>query len=174
MSEKAGPSHSWLPRAFLPQYSPPENVKLSTTNPGGWAARGEKVEDDEILWRQYVILVDLYRYYIDLIWKVSIWYYSAAGLSLAYLLGHLNAGNHRYLPLLLLFLFALSCGMALIFSRVISYVGQMEGWLEHIAVSLRLPGRPHVEFMLWFCRFTGGTLFLIGFSCLGLFAYLYV
>jgi hypothetical protein len=120
-----------------------------------------------------VILGDLYRYYVDLIWKVSIWYYSAVGLSLAYLFTHLNPDNNHYLPLLLIFLAALSAGIRLIFSRVVSYVSQMERWLEHIAVSLRLPGRPHVEFIQWCCRFTGGTLFLVAVSCIALFAYLY-
>ena len=37
--------------------------------------------NDNLLWRQYVLLVDLYRYFIDLVWKVSIWFYTAAGVS---------------------------------------------------------------------------------------------
>jgi len=126
-----------------------------------------------ILWRQYVIFVDLYRYYIDLIWKVTIWYYTATGVSLAYFFTNLNANDHGYLPLLLLFLSALSGGMSLIYARAIHYVSEMESWLEYIAVSLRLPGRPHVEFIHSFCRFTSGTLLLIAVSCLGFFAYLH-
>jgi hypothetical protein len=173
MGEKAARPHMWTPRRFFPQHRAHETSKLSSLNPGRWAAKGEQIDDSDALWRQYVILGDLYRYYVDLIWKVSIWYYSALGLSLAYLFSHLNPGNNRYLPLLLIFLAALSAGIGLIFSRVVSYVSQMEEWLEHIAVALRLPGRPHVEFIQWFCRFTGGTLFFIAVSCIGLFAYLY-
>ena len=118
------------------------------------------------------MLVDLYRYYIDLVWKVTIWFYTATGLSLAYLVTHLNSKNHGYLPLLLLFLGALAIGMSRIYNRVVPGMTQLEEWLEYIAVSLQLPGRPHVDFVRWFCRFISGTLLLIAASCLGFYAYL--
>jgi hypothetical protein len=173
MSKKAVRPHIWRQRLFLSESSPHEASESSIFNRNGWAARGEEIDDANTLWRQYVILVDLYRYYIDLVWKVSIWYYTAMGVSLAYLFTHLNGKNQAYLPLLLFFLSALSIGVALIFSRVIYFVSQMEQWLEYIAVSLRLPGRPHIEFIRWFCRFTAATLFVIAISCVGLFAYLH-
>jgi hypothetical protein len=65
-------------------------------------------------------------------------------------------------------------GVSRIFSRVIHYVAQMERWLEYIAVSLRLPGRPHVEFIRWFCKFVSGTLLIISASCVGFFVYLLI
>jgi hypothetical protein len=141
--------------------------------PDGWAAASEEISDDNLLWRQYVLMVDLYRYYIDLVWKVTIWFYTATGLSLAYLVTHLNSRDHGYLPLLLLFLGALAIGISRIYSRVVPRMTQMEEWLEYIAVSLRLPGRPHVDFVRWFCRFISGTLVLIAASCLGFFVYLH-
>ena len=112
----------------------------SSYNPDGWAAASEEISDHNLLWRQYVLFVDLYRYYIDLAWKTSIWFYAATGVSLAYFVTHFNSRNHGYLPLLLLFLGAMGIGVLLIFSRVIHYVTQMEKWLEYIAVSLKLPG----------------------------------
>ena len=63
-------------------------------------------------------------------------------------------------------------GVSRIFSRVIHYVAQMEKWLEYIAVSLRLSGRPHMEFIRWLCQFASGTFLLISASCFGFFAYL--
>ena len=170
---KAARSHMQRQRFLLGKDSLHEVPKLSSHDPNGWAAKGEEINDSNILWRQYVIFVDLYRYYIDLIWKVTIWYYTATGVSLAYFFTNLNANDHGYLPLLLLFLSALSGGMSLIYARAIHYVSEMESWLEYIAVSLRLPGRPHVEFIHSFCRFTSGTLLLIAVSCLGFFAYLH-
>jgi hypothetical protein len=140
--------------------------------PAGWATASEEISEDNLLWRQYVLFVDLYRYYIDLVWKVTIWFYTATGLSLAYLVTHLNPKNHGYLPLLLLFLGAIAIGMSRIYNRVVPRMTQMEEWLEYIAVSLRLPGRPHVDFIRWFCRFISGTLLLIAASCLGFYAYL--
>jgi hypothetical protein len=160
-------------RPLLAEGSPHETPKLSSYDPSGWAARGEEINESNILWRQYLMFVELYRYYIDLVWKASIWYYTAMGVSLAYFFAHLNARNHGYLPLLLVFLGAMSVGMSLIYARVVHYVGQMESWLDYIAVSLRLPGRPHVEFIRSFCRFTSATLLLIAVSCLGFFAYLH-
>src|SRR5690242_16540045 len=128
MSKKAVGSHLWRQRLFLSEHSSHEASKSSIFNRNGWAGRDEEINDSNALWRQYIILVDLYRYFIDLIWKVSIWYYTAVGVSLAYLFTHLNGGNRAYLPLLLFFLSALSIGVALIFSRVIYYVSQMEQW----------------------------------------------
>ena len=170
---KAARSHVRGQPSLLAEGSSHEAPRLSSRDPGGWSAGGEDINDSNILWRQYVIFVDLYRYYIDLLWKVSIWYYTATGVSLAYLFAHLNASDHGYLPLLLLFLGAMSVGVSVIYARAIPYVNEMESWLEYIAVSLRLPGRPHVEFMRSFCRFTSGTLLLIAASCLGFFAYLH-
>lgn len=80
----------------------------SSFTPGGWAGASEEIHEENLLWRQYVLLVDLYRYYIDLVWRVTIWFYTATGLSLAYILTHLNSRNHGYLPLLLLFLGAMA------------------------------------------------------------------
>jgi len=144
----------------------------SSFTPGGWASASEEISENNVLWRQYVLLVDLYRYYIDMIWKVSIWFYTATGLSLAYLVTHLSSTNHGYLPLLLLFLGAMAIGISRIYIRVLPRMTQMEEWLEYIAISLRLPGRPHVDFMRWFCRFISGALLLIAASCFGFYAYL--
>jgi len=93
-------------------------------------------------------------------------------VSFAYFLAHLNGSQRRYLPLLLLFLGAISIGVSLIYVRAISSVNEMERWLEHIAVSLHLPGRPHVEFLRSFCRFSSLSLFLIAASCFSFFGYL--
>lgn len=161
-------------RLFSVSAPPPAPLGPSSYAPDGWASAGEKISEDNLLWRQYTLLVDLYRYYIELIWKVSIWFYTATGVSLAYFFTHFNSGNHSYLPLLLLFLAAMGIGVSRIFSRVLDYVAQMERWLEYIAVSLRLPGRPHVEFIRWFCKFVSRTLLIIATFCAGFFVYLLI
>lgn len=173
MSRKITRPQAWRQRLLPLAGSGHEDPESSPRDPAeGWATRNEEINDGNVLWRQYIIFVDLYRYYIDLIWKVTIWYYTAVGLSLAYLFSHLSGQNRSYLPLLLIFLSALSVGVALIFLRVVFYVSQMGEWLDYISSSLGLPGRPHVEFIRWFCRFTGATLLLIAVTCLGLFVYL--
>src|SRR6266568_67752 len=172
MNKKVAGHHMWHRRLLPVKGPPPAPTGPSSYTLDGWAAASEEISEDNLLWRQYVLLVDLYRYYIDLIWKVSIWFYTATGVSLAYFFTHFDSGNHSYLPLLLLFLGAMGIGVSRIFSRVIHYVKQMENWLEYIAVSLRLPGRPHVEFIRWFCQFVSGTLLLLAASCFGFYGYL--
>jgi hypothetical protein len=174
MSKKAAGLHMWHQRSLPVKGPPPEVPEASAHDPSGWAAGSEEINDNNILWRQYVIFVDLYRYYIDLVWKASIWYYTTIGVSLAYFLAHFNAGYHGYLPLLLLFLGVLSSGVSLICARAIHYLTEMQKWLDYIATSLHLPGRPHVEFLCSFCRFTSGTLLLIAASCFAFFGYLQV
>lgn len=44
----------------------------SSFTPGGRVSASEEISDGNILWRQYVLVVDLYRYYVDLVWKVTI------------------------------------------------------------------------------------------------------
>lgn len=164
---------SWRRLLWFPEGAVPRAPKPPSGDPSGWAAGSEEVSDNNTLWRQYAVLVELYRYYIDLAWKVVVWYYSVVGLSLLYLLGHLGAANHGYLPILLLFLSALGAGLLLVYARASQNMPDMENWLEYIAVALRLPGRPHVDFLLWFLRLSSVLFLLTSLSCLGLFAYLY-
>jgi hypothetical protein len=118
MSRKITRAQAWRQRLLPLAGSAHEDPESSPRDPAaGWATRNEEINDGNVLWRQYTVFVDLYRYYIDLIWKVTIWYYTAVGLSLAYLFSHLSGQNYSYLPLLLIFLSALSVGVALIFLR---------------------------------------------------------
>jgi hypothetical protein len=149
-------------------------AKESSHDPVGWATAEEKISDTNTLWRQYTTLVDLYRYYIELAWKVSVWYYTFLGVSLAYFLSNLNAKSPGYLPLLLLFLSGMSGGLLAIFASSFRHLIEMGRWLEYIAVHLRLPGRPHIEFILAFFRLTCVILFLVALACLGLFAFIYL
>jgi hypothetical protein len=146
---------------------------LSSRDPTGWAAADEKISGEEKLWRQYVIFVELYRYYIDLVWKASIWLYTAIGASLIYFFDHLDPKSPGYLPLLLLFLSFLSGGISIILARAIPLLTEMESWLEYIADSFGLPGRPHVEFVRAFYRLSCVALWLIALACTALCVYLY-
>jgi hypothetical protein len=66
-------------------------------DPSNWADSHEEVSDDNKLWRQYMVMVDLHRYYMDLTWKVTIWYYTAVGAALIYFFDHLNETSPGYL-----------------------------------------------------------------------------
>jgi hypothetical protein len=154
--------------------TPGEGVKGTSHDPASWATAKEDISDTNTLWRQYTILVDLYRYYIDSAWKASVWYYTILGVSLAYLLSHLDAKDPGYPPLLLLFLSGMSGGLLAIFASTVRHLREMGKWLEYIAVALRLPGRPHIEFIQSFFILTCALLFLVALACLGLFAFIYL
>jgi hypothetical protein len=62
----------WYRRLSLVKGPPPAPTGPSSYVSDGWASASDEISDDNLLWRQYVLFVDLYRYYIDLIWKVSI------------------------------------------------------------------------------------------------------
>ncbi len=151
-----------------------EKTKGTSHDRNNWAKASGKIIDTNTLWRQYVILADLYRFYVDLAWKVSVWYYTAVGVSLIYFFDHLNAKNPGYLPLLLLFLTGLSGGLLTIFASTFRHLIEMGNWLEYIARSLHLPGRPHIEFILSFFKLTCALLFIIVLACIGLFAFIYI
>jgi hypothetical protein len=161
-------------RPFIRPDAPNERIKKASHDRANWAYGRESISDTNALWRQYVILVDLYRYYIDLAWKVSVWYYTALGVSFVYFLGHLNTKHPSYLPLLLLFLSGMSSGLLVIFATTFRHLREMEEWLEYIAQRLRFPGRPHVEFILSFLKLNCILLFLIALACLGLFSFIYM
>ena len=42
------------------------------------------MSDPEMLWRQYSLHVDLYKFYLDLAIKINVFYYAVTGAILAY------------------------------------------------------------------------------------------
>lgn len=44
------------------------------------------IEADNLLWDQYAVYVDLFKFYVDLAWKSTTWYYAITGVVLAYVL----------------------------------------------------------------------------------------
>jgi len=134
-----------------------------------WAAIGEPIHPEDRLWKQYLVLVDLYKYYLDVAWKVSVWYYGVTGLILVYFFDHIEADDSPYLPLVLLFLSWASATFAYLYWRGAKHMDQSTSWMEHIAFSLRLTGRPHGEFAVAFLLIncvmltTATVVFLVAF-----------
>jgi hypothetical protein len=84
-------SRMWHKQILRVKGPSPVPTGPSSYSPDGWATTNEQISDDNLLRRQYVLFVDLYRYYIDLLWKVSIWFYTATGVSLAYFFTHYSS-----------------------------------------------------------------------------------
>jgi hypothetical protein len=60
--------------------SPREGNNASFRNDGKrWALPGEPIDGDDRLWRQYLVLVDLCKFYLEITWKVAVWYFATTG-----------------------------------------------------------------------------------------------
>lgn len=111
-----------------------------------WAGSDAVMSSDNVLWRQYTILVDLYKYYLDVAWKVSVWYYATTGAILTYFFSHVGDEGAEALPWALGFFIIASLEFAYLHWRGSRNLYDLLKLLEDIAIRLSLPGRPHVEF----------------------------
>jgi hypothetical protein len=155
----------WMRRAF----SPEEDDTRSFSDRQQWAEEGDKLDDNDRLWKQYVVLVDLYKYYLDVAWKVAVWYYATTGAVLAYYFGNVEEGSGRIQSLLLVFLAVISLGFAYLQWRGARNLSSVPQLFEYIARTLRLPGRPHVEFAVVFLLMNSAMLVAVSLGCLVLF-----
>jgi hypothetical protein len=121
------------------------------------------------LWAQYVVLVDLYKQYLDIAWKASVWYYAITGAILTYYLANASDSARWPLPLVLLFLCAVSIGFAFLHIKAASNLSSLRDLLEGIALKLQLPGRPHVEFAMDFVLLNAILMTSIGLASIALF-----
>lgn len=67
------------------------------------------MDDRELLWKQYSQNVDLYKFYMDLVIKINVFYYAVTGAILSYYFSHLEVANIRFsllLPILMSVAFA--------------------------------------------------------------------
>jgi hypothetical protein len=137
--------------------------------PDNWAKEGDPDDGKDRLWKQYGVLTDLYKYYLDIAWKAAVWYYATTGVVLAYYFDNYNAEEDSPLPFLLLFVGIMSLGFAYLAWRGARNLSGFPLLLEHIACNLRIPGRPHVEFSVIFLLMNSGMFVLVGLGSLGLF-----
>jgi hypothetical protein len=137
--------------------------------PDDWVKEGDPDDGTDRLWKQYDVLVDLYKYYLDAAWKAAVWYYATTGVILAYYFENYDAATGGPLPLLLLFVAAMSLGSAYLAWRGARNLSGIPPLLEHIAQSLRIPGRPHVEFAVVFLLINSGMFSVVGVGSIVLF-----
>jgi hypothetical protein len=153
--------------------SPREGNNASFRNDGEqWALPGEPIAEDDRLWRQYLVMVDLYKFYLEITWKVAVWYFATTGAILTYFFGHIAGPDARPLLFVLLFLSFASLGFAYLHFRGSHHMHEVLPWLEYIAISLRIPGRPHVEFIAAFMLINSILYAAVGVACSVLFAVL--
>lgn len=123
-----------------------------------WATKSDNLEPDNLLWKQYTVYTDLFKFYVDITWKVITWFYAITGAILVYYFDHVK--NNSYLRYSLLLPAVLSFGFYRIFSFGARQNKDLARWLNYIRAQLNLPGRPHVEVLDQFLELSS-KLFLI-------------
>ena len=69
------------------------------------------MDADELLWRQYNQAVELYKYYVDIVIKVNVFFYAVTGAILSFVVANLKEPTYK---LAVLLPFAMSVGFAIV------------------------------------------------------------
>ncbi len=104
--------------------------------------RGQYVEDRELLWRQYNQAVELYKFYLDLVIKLNVFYYAVTGAILSFVVGHLNGPNYKYAVLLPLLM---SVGLAVVSFYGAGLVPMLRHEIQACSGALSLKTYPEVR-----------------------------
>lgn len=123
-----------------------------------WAKKSERLNEDNLLWKQYNVFTDLFKFYVNTTWKVITWFYAITGAILVYYFDH--APKNPHLRYALLLPVVLSFGFSKIFKVGASQNKELAEWLDYIRSQLNLPGRPHVEILDQFLE-QSSMLFLV-------------
>jgi hypothetical protein len=163
-------SASWIGAVL----SPREHNNASFRNEGGrrWALPGDPIPEDDRLWLQYLVLVNLYKFYLEIALKSAVWYFATTGAILTYFFSHIAGPDARPLLFVLLFLSFASFGFGYLHFRGARHMHEVLPWLEYIALSLRIPGRPHVEFIAAFLLINSILYTAVAAACSTLFVVL--
>jgi hypothetical protein len=122
------------------------------------ADESKEITPDNLLWKQYVVYADLFKFYVDITWKATTWFYAITGAILVYYFDHVGDDN-PFLRYSLVLPIALSFGLFTIYLRGLREVQELDDNLWYIAQKLKLPGKPHVDILGRFLR-VGGLLYL--------------
>jgi hypothetical protein len=134
---------------------------MSATSPLGWADAETMVDEHSLLWKQYTVYVDLFRFYVDIAWRSCVWFYAITGALLAFYFDRIGQ-NRPYLAFSLLLPVAFSVGFCVLYRRGARQIADLRNKLDYIRDQLNLPGRPHVEFLYDFLRLAGVLFALVG------------
>ena len=115
--------------------------------------------DREVLWKQYALHVDLYKFYLDLAIKVNVFYYAITGAILTYYFQHSTDGVARF-ALLLPIAFSLAIGGMFFYGATLLGVVRRE--LFAIRDALGLSVAPDIRVLTVFLYAFGTILIATG------------
>ncbi len=109
-------------------------------------------DQKELLFKQYQLLIDAYKYYLEIVLKFIIFHYAVTGAILSFYLSQQNTGIMRFalvFPIFMSIVFA-------VFTFFGSYrVFYMTEEVERITVLLDLEGFPDPKFLEYVLRIAG-------------------
>lgn len=123
------------------------------------AAAGPTTDSPDLLWKQYSLHVDLYKFYLDLVIKVNVFYYAITGAILSYYFQHNGDGISRY-GLLLPVCFSFAIGAIFLYGS--SLVSVVREEMFSIRDRLGLDTAPEFMVLTVFLRVMGGLILVIG------------
>lgn len=123
-----------------------------------WATKTDNLDSDNLLWKQYNTYVDIFKFYINVVWQVITWFYAITGAILVYYFEHFK--DNSYLRYALVLPAVLSFGFYQIFAFGAQQNKDLVRWLNYIRGQLNLPGRPHIEVLGKFLELSS-KLFLV-------------
>ena len=115
----------------------------------------------EILWRQYALLVDLYKFYLDVVIKMNAFYYGVTGAILAYFFKNGSNPLVRY-ALVLPILFSIALALLFFYGAILMRVLRLDVFNIRDALGLATaPDLGVLSKMLWGA---GGIALIVGIS----------
>ncbi len=123
-----------------------------------WATKTDNLDSDNLLWKQYNTYVDIFKFYINVVWQVITWFYAITGAILVYYFEHFK--DNSYLRYALILPAVLSFGFYQMFAFGARQNKDLVRWLNYIRDQLNLPGRPHIEVLGKFLELSS-KLFLV-------------
>jgi len=126
------------------------------------------MDERDLLWKQYALNVDLYKFYLDLVVKVNAFYYAITGAILAYYFQHSTERLSRF-AVLLPILFSLALSAIFIYGSFLLRVVRTE--LFKIRDALGLETAPEIMVLIVFLRVFSGILILTGIALVWLFCH---
>lgn len=141
--------------------------KVRDTNEGSIAGISPHQEPTgELLWNQYALHIDLYKFYLSTAVKITIFYYAITGAILSYYFASGYDGISQY-ALLLPFLFSAAIGVIFITGAVLNKYTRND--IISISHQLGLRVIPEVKILTIFLYSWGAIIFLTGIGILLLF-----
>ena len=112
----------------------------------------EEINDKGLLWKQYEVLCELYKFYLDLIIKSNLFFYAITGGIMTYIFTNPKIPMMRWslaLPVML------SLSLAVISLRGVKQARELKDELYKLRDELEIGLAPHVDILVFALQSTG-------------------